>query len=543
MGNIHQLHYYYSLSRYCRDGSHLRHCSRYPCLSQMFKCPRYYCVPSHKVCNQVIDCPGGEDELDCEGRVCPTMLRCASRLCVSLDYLCDGMSHCPQDEDEIACSPEPCPNNCVCLGHSIYCNNANLDALEGWKLITVHNSLSKIANISGIEKLVRLNISYNHISNIDEKFPFLFSNLLSLDMSMNQISSLPEGVFIGLVNLTELFLSFNPLTQLDNDVFLGLSKLQTLTLDRTKIHELCPAAMQKMGNLHFLSIHYSSVHTINVSLDESSMLLSVDLSNNPLKSITLYKKGYSGSENLTIITSDPTVCCKIGWAICMGQSGNKIFCDRALLPVWLATLSFVFACAIILINASAICINQRHVKHSLKYVLNQLHAADIIGATSILLVNIHNTVRISSPNGREGSTIDTVLCRITAAVTQASMVLSAILSAWYSTARAIKIASFTYEKVSRSKYTLVSCVIWTVVPLHYIVSYWSMKVVTSCVGLNNINSMGYLVVINDVITISLVLNSDIVNILSTVILIRYIRSVRLMIDQNISTGRSDSQSG
>ena len=29
------------------------------------KCRRAYCIPLHSICDQIIDCPQGEDELNC----------------------------------------------------------------------------------------------------------------------------------------------------------------------------------------------------------------------------------------------------------------------------------------------------------------------------------------------------------------------------------------------------------------------------------------------------------------------------------------------
>ena len=58
----------------CRSGNHLRYCQDIQC-SGRFKCSRSYCISISRLCDTVLDCPHGEDELDCpEGFLsCPGM--------------------------------------------------------------------------------------------------------------------------------------------------------------------------------------------------------------------------------------------------------------------------------------------------------------------------------------------------------------------------------------------------------------------------------------------------------------------------------------
>ena len=37
----------------------------------MFHCPGSYCLPYRKLCDNIKDCPGGEDEHDCDAYLCP----------------------------------------------------------------------------------------------------------------------------------------------------------------------------------------------------------------------------------------------------------------------------------------------------------------------------------------------------------------------------------------------------------------------------------------------------------------------------------------
>nr|KAG5686927.1 hypothetical protein BaRGS_018916 [Batillaria attramentaria] len=69
------------------------------------------CLPVYVRCNDVYDCPGHEDEADCDTYTCPGFYRCrASRVCVHRDHVCDGNYHCPQRDDELFCQLD-CPDN------------------------------------------------------------------------------------------------------------------------------------------------------------------------------------------------------------------------------------------------------------------------------------------------------------------------------------------------------------------------------------------------------------------------------------------------
>nr|KAG5696488.1 hypothetical protein BaRGS_016527 [Batillaria attramentaria] len=72
-----------------------------------------YCMPVYVRCNGVYDCPGHEDELDCESYTCPGFYRCrGSRICLHASHVCDDLFQCPQQDDELFCELS-CPEGCV----------------------------------------------------------------------------------------------------------------------------------------------------------------------------------------------------------------------------------------------------------------------------------------------------------------------------------------------------------------------------------------------------------------------------------------------
>ncbi|KAL8612896.1 hypothetical protein ACOMHN_034973 [Nucella lapillus] len=110
------------------------------CPSTHFQChtPNYYCLPVYLRCNQVNDCPGHEDEVDCEDYTCPGYYRCRdSPICVHADHVCDHRyGQCPQNDDELLCD-FTCPCECRCFGMAFYCRkSALLMFLAMWTFAT-----------------------------------------------------------------------------------------------------------------------------------------------------------------------------------------------------------------------------------------------------------------------------------------------------------------------------------------------------------------------------------------------------------------------
>ena len=68
------------------------------CPETHYQCPPDgYCLPVFTRCNGHPDCPGQEDESDCDSYVCGGLYRClGSRACLHPDYVCDGGTQCPR---------------------------------------------------------------------------------------------------------------------------------------------------------------------------------------------------------------------------------------------------------------------------------------------------------------------------------------------------------------------------------------------------------------------------------------------------------------
>ncbi len=108
------------------------HCLFYEC-PYHFKCANTFCIPHKYVCDNVYDCPEGDDELQslCSNLTCHHMFKCVyGSHCLHPDKVCDGFKDCLDDtylgEDESVCGVGICHPKCFCHGHTLACTSANL---------------------------------------------------------------------------------------------------------------------------------------------------------------------------------------------------------------------------------------------------------------------------------------------------------------------------------------------------------------------------------------------------------------------------------
>lgn len=61
-----------------------------------------------KYCDNVLDCPDGEDEEPCGGNSSVECgideFRCADEICIAKEKQCDGVQDCTEGDDEHLCS-------------------------------------------------------------------------------------------------------------------------------------------------------------------------------------------------------------------------------------------------------------------------------------------------------------------------------------------------------------------------------------------------------------------------------------------------------
>ncbi|XP_072045176.1 uncharacterized protein [Amphiura filiformis] len=327
----------YGYNKGCRDVSHLRYCESFQCPSWSLKCPSSYCIPLRFRCNDVIDCPDGEDEYKCDVFTCPGAYRChGASFCVQPGEVCDGIQQCPMGDDELFCGII-CPEGCSCSGLSLECRQVTWDStiaasvpdnIRQLNLIGISNTRRRRdADVSAsnvtIEDILQtsldrfllladLDLSQNGISLLTHGTFINLNNLKGLSLSYNQINELPNSAFIGLRLLKHLNLIGNPLTRIAPGAFLQLTKLPQLDLSGMHVTHLPAGTFKDLVSLANLSLISSSLNEIVPGAFEGlDNLQEIDIRENPLRKVQ--EDIFQGLIDVKTLKADRYLfCCLIG---------------------------------------------------------------------------------------------------------------------------------------------------------------------------------------------------------------------------------------
>ena len=299
--------------RYCQNGDHLKSCSSHFCKS-MFKCPHSYCVPVHKLCDSVHDCPNGEDELECnalEPISCPGFVRCEKGQCIHFDQVCDGKIDCPLGDDEVNCNQALCLDGCECFATSMACgmlgeNHTHHINVTGFHSLQVRVNVFPV--LSNAELMKNLDVSKGNISIIDQNaLGFSFRKLLILDISNNQIFIVKSFSFIGLENLKFLNINGNPLKEIEDSAMIGLHHLTVLDFSRLRLTHVRPNSLKGLSSLQFLNIAHNKFERLSFKpFHYLPALKKLNISHNPIIYMNLNghrKKLYQ------VISDNVHICC------------------------------------------------------------------------------------------------------------------------------------------------------------------------------------------------------------------------------------------
>ncbi|KAK2192054.1 hypothetical protein NP493_40g08029 [Ridgeia piscesae] len=244
----------YKVQTSCRDGAHLRTgCGGAECGAGMYHCPLSFCIPHRKICDGIVDCPGGEDELDCHNYTCPGLLKCrGADICVSHGEVCDGVAHCPvYREDEKYCDhkDEIC-DKCHCVGYVANCRRSNITRLSPSSTVATR-------------RLRVLLLATNVLRVTPDTFRGLHW-LGRLELADNGLEVISAGAFEDLLNLRELDLSWNRLQEVDAAVFSGLKSLRTLDLSHNRLVALRSTSLSLLPALERLELNDNTLKDIAV---------------------------------------------------------------------------------------------------------------------------------------------------------------------------------------------------------------------------------------------------------------------------------------
>ena len=317
--------------RFCRNGVHLQSCSSHLCTS-MFKCPLSYCLPVHKLCDSVHDCPNGEDELECnllQAISCPGFVHCWDGPCIHVDQSCDGKIDCPRGDDEVLCHQAACLGGCTCLGTAMACGVVRIMDISHVDLAGFHSLQLKAFTLPTFKnntQMKSVDVSRGNISLIIQDIFLTFSNLLFLDMSNNRIVSINSFAFKGLINLKKLHLQGNPIKEIAHDGMQDLNQLVSLDLSYLFLTHIGPYSLKGLHSLQILNLTGNNLVHLNFGpFIYLKKLQELDISRNPYTSMAA-KDMIPNSYR--VISDSINICCKQDPFVC--SKGAHITCPAHL---------------------------------------------------------------------------------------------------------------------------------------------------------------------------------------------------------------------
>ena len=340
----------------CRNGAHLKHCKHFPCTGS-FKCPKSYYVPMRYICNNIIDCPNGEDESGCPSSKiqCPGLLRCKEGGCVHPLKICDGVVNCPQGEDEMCIIK--CPPGCICKGLALFCYSVfQIDMLltRPLHLYLKPEKQFPMLEFSSVEilaDLVVLDMRNNFLSKIPKQVSTL-SELKYLDISHNLIAHIPAESFIALRSCQTLVMKGNLISSISDYGFQGLHSLPHLNLEDQSLSEIGDFGFSGLQRLKCLDVRNNELQTlksewfiplkelVHLYLNDNGFLIIDPLLFNLIPNIEM------------LHTSQSALCClSTRELLCQVDAIETTpNCDRPITSKSLLVLTFVLIAGIIMGN-------------------------------------------------------------------------------------------------------------------------------------------------------------------------------------------------
>ena len=397
-----------------------------------------YCLPVFLRCNGVYDCPGKEDEGQCDVYTCPGYYRCrGSKICLHPFYVCDGHHQCPQKDDELLCGSS-CPQQCECRGFAFMCTKPfTVSEYPGLRYLDASNSGMTPANLTSNRMLVHLDLSHCGFSTMGT---LSFPNLQVLDLSNNFITDITtDQVFLS-SQIKILILSSNPL------ISLFVSKMQrSSVMNSVRVVDLSWVMLSEL-NIDAFSV-FPQIYTLNLSFtglqsvvgSESgvfSKLQALDLRGCPIHSFSkLLFKNLSSLRKLYV--DNYKVCCsevlpvKFNIKHCHGPSDIVSSCDSLLKHAFYQASFVIFTvtglvCSFVYI---VLMITQKHKRKSSVYIIHShLAVSDFIMGVHLTIVTAADQIYRGNYLWEDTAWRHSITCQVSGFLYVLSAGVSALLT-------------------------------------------------------------------------------------------------------------------
>ena len=457
------------------------------CPNTHFRCPGdLICLPVYVRCNDVYDCPGHEDEAECERYSAPGFYRCrASRIHLHVSHMCDGHFQCPQQDDELFCN-WTCPNNCTCYGSAFFCDNSfSVHDYGGLRFLEGRGSGMKPADFASNTMLIHLGLASCGLTQLS--LPTLH-NLHSLDLSDNHLYALKSEDLLSVEQLTTLSMSGNPLNLQTLALQQPVASLQTLDLSDIHLPVLNVSLSTTFPKIQNINLSHSGVHTVSQGFfQETKHLRVLDLSGCSVNQIP--HDLFNGLTHLEAVYSDNyKLCCSVilpkGFnpRNCYAPSDEVSSCDDLLRSNVYCILLAFFAVSSLLGNLLSFMFRILHKSASTSgfcVFVTHLCVSDFLMGVYLAIIGTADSLYRGSYLWQDEHWKHSILCQVAGVLSLLSSEVSAFIICLITLDRFL-VLQFPFSQIRfNHRSASVACgMVWcgglvlAVVPLMPVVSHW-----------------------------------------------------------------------